>query len=471
MDNKLNNQLLFVLFIIDILTMCASYLIASLIRFGSLSEVSASGAYVEIIWVLISVYLLITVFSCNSSEWIYLSTRSELYRILEKHLYLIMIVLLYMFIIKKSDMYSRIQFVSFFVIDIILMFVVHTILKHIIIKLFKKTSYCERVLLITESAYAEDIIRRIRKTKNWYFRVKGIAILDKDLKGSQIEGIDVIADGTDYYQATRLKAFDSVIINEPSLSYTHWETIISQFVDMGIIVRLNIPEYDIKISAGRKLENMGLLGVVTYGKYEYNFVQIVIKRFMDICGGLVGMFFFGLAMLIFGPLIKIDSKGPILFKQQRIGKNGRVFEIYKFRSMYIDAEERKAELMEHNEMQGQMFKMKNDPRITRIGKILRKTSIDELPQFYNVLKGDMSLVGTRPPTVDEFNNYEPYQRKRISIKPGITGMWQVSGRSSITDFDDIVKLDCEYIDNWSVSKDIKILIKTVWVVLFGRGAE
>ena len=201
------------------------------------------------------------------------------------------------------------------------------------------------------------------------------------------------------------------------------------------------------------------------------FVQIVIKRFMDICGGLVGMFFFGLAMLIFGPLIKIDSKGPILFKQQRIGKNGRVFEIYKFRSMYIDAEERKAELMEHNEMQGQMFKMKNDPRITRIGKILRKTSIDELPQFYNVLKGDMSLVGTRPPTVDEFNNYEPYQRKRISIKPGITGMWQVSGRSSITDFDDIVKLDCEYIDNWSVSKDIKILIKTVWVVLFGRGAE
>ena len=362
-------------------------------------------------------------------------------------------------------------FVSFFVIDIILMFVVHTILKHIIIKLFKKTSYCERVLLITESAYAEDIIRRIRKTKNWYFRVKGIAILDKDLKGSQIEGIDVIADGTDYYQATRLKAFDSVIINEPSLSYTHWETIISQFVDMGIIVHLNIPEYDIKISAGRKLENMGLLGVVTYGKYEYNFVQIVIKRFMDICGGLVGMFFFGLAMLIFGPLIKIDSKGPILFKQQRIGKNGRVFEIYKFRSMYIDAEERKAELMEHNEMQGQMFKMKNDPRITRIGKILRKTSIDELPQFYNVLKGDMSLVGTRPPTVDEFNNYEPYQRKRISIKPGITGMWQVSGRSSITDFDDIVKLDCEYIDNWSVSKDIKILIKTVWVVLFGRGAE
>ncbi len=471
MDNKMNNQLSFVIFIIDIITMGASFLLASLIRFGGFNEVPVLAGHIGILWFFIAVYLLITAFSSYQGKWVYLSARSELYNILEKHLYLITFVLIYMFVTKQSDMYSRIQFASFFIIDIILMFVVHMLFRHTIIKLFKKTSYCERVLLITEQAYAEDIIKRIRMTKNWYFRIKGIVIIDKDLKGTQIEGIDVIADGTDYYKAVRLKAFDSVLINEPSLSYKNWETVISQFVDMGIIVHFNLPEYDIKISAGRKLEYIGLLGVVTYGKYEYSFVQIIIKRFMDIIGGLVGMFFFGLAMLIFGPLTKLDSKGPVLFKQQRIGKNGRVFEIYKFRSMYIDAEERKAELMKHNEMQGQMFKMKNDPRITRIGKILRKTSIDELPQFYNVLKGDMSLVGTRPPTVDEFNNYEPYQRKRISIKPGITGMWQVSGRSSITNFDDIVKLDCEYIDNWSIAKDIKILIKTIWVVIFGRGAE
>ncbi len=471
MDNKTNNQLSIVISIVDIITICISFLLASFIRYGNFDKVPVLAGYIGVLWYFIAVYLLITAFFNYTRRWIELSACTELYYILKKHLYLITFVLIYMFIIRQSDSYSRLQFASFIIIDIVLMFVIHTLLKHFITKFFRRTSYCERVLLITEYAYAEDIIKRTRMTRNWYFRIKGIVIIDKDMKGSQIEGINVIGDGTDYYNIVRLRAFDSVLICEPSLSYKNWETVISQFVNMGIIVHFNLPEYDIKIPAGRKLENIGLFGVVTYGKYEYSFVQQVIKRVMDIVGGLVGMFFFGLAMLIFGPLIKLDSKGPVLFKQLRVGKNGRIFEIYKFRSMYTDAEERKAELMEQNEMQGQMFKMKNDPRITKIGKFLRKTSIDELPQFFNVLRGDMSLVGTRPPTIEEFNNYEPHQRKRISIKPGMTGMWQVSGRSSITDFDDIVKLDCEYIDNWSIAKDIKILLKTIWVVIFGRGAE
>ena len=151
--------------------------------------------------------------------------------------------------------------------------------------------------------------------------------------------------------------------------------------------------------------------------------------------------------------------------------NGRRFKIYKFRSMYMDAEERKKELMAQNEMNGLMFKIKDDPRITKIGKFIRKTSIDEFPQFLNVLKGEMSLVGTRPPTEDEFLQYEERHKRRLSLKPGITGMWQVSGRSDIQDFEDVVKLDCEYIDNWSLGLDIKILIQTVLVVLGKRGAE
>ncbi len=169
--------------------------------------------------------------------------------------------------------------------------------------------------------------------------------------------------------------------------------------------------------------------------------------------------------------IKLDSKGPVLFSQIRIGRNGRRFKIYKFRSMYIDAEERKKELEEKNEMQGLMFKMENDPRITKVGAFLRKTSIDELPQFYNVFKGDMSLVGTRPPTADEFEKYNQYYRRRISMTPGLTGMWQVNGRSDIEDFDDVVKYDLMYIDNWSLRLDIKILFQTVGVVLFGKGAK
>ena len=139
--------------------------------------------------------------------------------------------------------------------------------------------------------------------------------------------------------------------------------------------------------------------------------------------------------------------------------------------MYLDAEERKKELADQNEISGLMFKIKNDPRITPVGRFLRKTSLDELPQFYNVLRGDMSLVGTRPPTEDEFEKYSPYYRRRLCMTPGLTGLWQVSGRSDITDFDEVVKLDLEYIDNWSLTLDIKILIKTLWVVFAGKGSD
>ena len=161
----------------------------------------------------------------------------------------------------------------------------------------------------------------------------------------------------------------------------------------------------------------------------------------------------------------------LFFRQQRVGLNGRIFNMYKLRSMYVDAEERKKELMDRNEMNGLMFKMENDPRITRVGRFIRRTSIDELPQFFNVLKGDMSLVGTRPPTVDEYRQYESHHKRRLSMKPGITGLWQVSGRSDIENFEDVVKLDVQYIDHWSLGLDLKLLCKTVAVVFAGRGAR
>jgi lipopolysaccharide/colanic/teichoic acid biosynthesis glycosyltransferase len=153
-----------------------------------------------------------------------------------------------------------------------------------------------------------------------------------------------------------------------------------------------------------------------------------------------------------------------------MGKNGRIFKCYKFRSMYIDAEERKKELLKFNEMKGNMFKIKNDPRITKVGKFIRATSIDELPQFWNVLKGDMSLVGTRPPTLDEVETYKAYHWKRLCIKPGITGLWQVSGRNDLCDFEEIVKLDTKYIENWSIKLDIQLLFRTFKAVLLKSGA-
>ena len=204
-----------------------------------------------------------------------------------------------------------------------------------------------------------------------------------------------------------------------------------------------------------------------------------LKRLTDICAGLLGCAITGIAFIFVAPAIYKASPGPIFFAQERMGKNGRRFKMYKFRSMYMDAEERKKELMEQNKMQGMMFKMDNDPRIIGsekgpgkgIGNLIRKMSIDELPQFYNILKGDMSLVGTRPPTVDEFEQYTGYQKRRISFRPGLTGLWQISGRSDIKDFDEVVKLDLEYIDNWSLLLDLKIIFKTILVVFKGSGAK
>ena len=169
--------------------------------------------------------------------------------------------------------------------------------------------------------------------------------------------------------------------------------------------------------------------------------------------------------------IKAESKGPVIFKQERIGKNGRRFMMYKFRSMYQDAEKRLEDLKDKNEVQGLMFKMEDDPRITKVGRFIRKTSIDELPQFFNILKGDMSLVGTRPPTVAEFEQYNAHYRRRLCITPGLTGMWQVSGRSDIKDFDEVVKLDLKYIDEWSLRLDVKLLLQTVGAVLSHKGSK
>ncbi len=193
-----------------------------------------------------------------------------------------------------------------------------------------------------------------------------------------------------------------------------------------------------------------------------------IKRLADIFFGIIGSFITILLIPILGIFIKTSSKGPLFFKQIRVGSNGRNFYIYKFRTMCNDAEEKKKDLQEHNELSGAVFKMKNDPRVTKIGKILRATSLDEFPQFFNVLIGDMSLIGTRPPTPNEVKEYENWQYKRISIKPGITGLWQVSGRNKIKDFDEIAKLDIEYIENWSLWLDLKIFLKTFKAIFSGQ---
>lgn len=193
--------------------------------------------------------------------------------------------------------------------------------------------------------------------------------------------------------------------------------------------------------------------------------QLLFKRIFDVFGGLIGLIVLVVSYPVLAVLIKLNSPGPVFFKQVRVGRNGKRFIIYKYRTMAIDAEQRKKELLAKNELDGAVFKIKNDPRITPIGKFMRKFSLDELPQFINVLKGEMGLVGTRPPTPDEVCQYQKWHHRRISIRPGLTGLWQVSGRNRISNFDEIVKLDLNYIDSWSIWLDIKIIFKTIFVLL------
>ena len=244
--------------------------------------------------------------------------------------------------------------------------------------------------------------------------------------------------------------------------------VIQQYIDlciqMGVTCRVVVDIYRRRKSYSYN-SSVGTYPVITYHTISLNNWELLVKRIFDIIFSLLAIIITSPIMLLTVVAIKLDSPGPALFKQVRVGKNGRHFKIWKFRSMYVDAEEMKHKLLSQNEVKdGMMFKMKNDPRITRVGRVIRKLSIDELPQFFNVLSGSMSFVGTRPPTLDEVEKYQTNQWRRISIKPGITGMWQVSGRSNIKDFNEVVRLDVEYIDSWNLLLVLKLLLKTVSVV-------
>lgn len=287
----------------------------------------------------------------------------------------------------------------------------------------------------------------------------------------EIAGIPVVCEYGDMLEYIRRNVVDEVFVHLSSQTNLPINKIIKELEVMGVTVDLNINVFEMEIPVQREIERIGNYYTVSFSPKIHSFKQIFFKRVMDIVGAIVGLLITGIVTVFLAPALLIESPGPLFFSQVRVGKNGRRFKIYKFRSMYMDAEERKKELMSQNEMEGLMFKMENDPRVTKVGKFIRKTSIDELPQFWNILKGEMSLVGTRPPTEDEFLQYEGYHRRRLNMTPGLTGLWQVSGRSDTKNFEEIVAMDVEYIDNWSLKEDIKILFKTVGVVLKGKGAS
>lgn len=381
-------------------------------------------------------------------------------------------VMVYFFLSQQGINYSRLQWGYYFILYFVISYAGHQAAKWIIAKYYKKSRSCKKIMLITSSDKVNDILEKFQRTNNWYFEIIGITIVDQDMAGAEIQGIPVIANMGNMLEKAKNIALDGVFINVSYKSHALFDVrqTLHDFQQMGIIVHVNIDALELDVT-DKVIENLGFFKVVSYASKLYEPGQLVLKRCMDIVGGMVGAILTLIIGFFVAIAIKLDSPGPVIFSQNRVGKNGRHFKMYKFRSMYIDAEERKKDLLQQNEMQGAMFKMTNDPRITKVGKFIRKYSIDELPQFFNVLKGDMSLVGTRPPTVEEVQKYKTEQKRRLSVTPGMTGLWQTSGRSEIYDFDEIVKLDLEYIDKWSIGMDIKLLVKTIVVCVKGDGAK
>lgn len=387
---------------------------------------------------------------------------------------------LFFFSIQMGDYYSRLTIGYTAVI-----FAVFSYGVRVLYKWYYKKYVIPRdgssLLIIAEPAGLADLAEKIREHYYDSFRLAGLVLSEKTGSDcppplpevAEIEGV------TDW---VRQNWVDEVMLLLPPNQRT-W-ALAEAFMSMGITVHFGISHIREKLPRGKQeLESVGGYDVITVFWNSANFAGAAAKRACDLVGGLLGCLITAVLMLFIGPAIYLASPGPIFYKQERIGRNGKVFKMYKFRSMYLDADARKKEFMAQNRVaNGLMFKLDWDPRIignkelpdgtrkTGIGEFIRKTSLDEFPQFLNVLKGDMSLVGTRPPTKDEWMLYEDHHRARMAMRPGITGMWQVSGRSNITDFEEIVRLDTRYIDEWSLLLDLKILIKTFLVVLKHEGS-
>ena len=453
--------------ILDFLCFQFAFVISYFLRFGIKSPYE-DELYSKIAVVLVLIEICVIFFTEPYKDILRRNKVQEVKAVVMNSGAVFLCLILYLYLVKQSVLYSRQMLLVFWGLSAFFGYGVRVVQKK-----FVRARLCDEknrsvMLLITTDALVEQCIKDFEDNRYRNYVIKGIVITDKDRKGDEIRLVPVVANMDDFLDYIRTNVVDEVFINGNHIAES--EALAEELLEMGVTVHFKLM-HETKLMPNKVIERCGKYVVLTSSMCIASPRQLFMKRLMDIVGSIIGLLLTGIAFLIFAPQIKKQSPGPIFFSQVRIGKNGRKFKIYKFRSMYMDAEQRKADLMEQNEMQGLMFKMENDPRIFPIGKFIRKYSIDELPQFWNILKGDMSLVGTRPPTEDEFIQYEAHHRARLGIKPGLTGMWQVSGRSKITDFEEVVSLDTQYISEWNLAMDVRILFKTIQVVLLGRGAE
>lgn len=494
--------------LLDVIVLQAAFVLAYVIRHGKGNYPYDIEAYRSLGVVFAVVDLLVIVLFNSMHNVAKRGFLRELFLSTRHALLVLLFMSLYLFSTQTGDTYSRITVYLtagfHFAFGYIVRMLWKAVIRHVNSRRAKGT-----MILVAEESQIPEIVKKVSSLDD--FRYSGVILSNRNATGEEIAGIKVVAglsDAADYICRERVdevffypaQSLDREVANAVSDTDSvndeggnksndgndvQAETggigmLISQCQQMAIPIHIRLPLTD--FGGKTFVEKVGGYDVLTTTANYASPIKLAIKRLVDILGGVFGSIIALIIMAFVGPKIKKESPGPILFKQTRIGLNGKKFTMYKIRSMYMDAEERKKELMEQNRVaDGMMFKMDFDPRIignkivdgkqvTGIGEKLRSTSLDEFPQFFNILRGDMSLVGTRPPTEDEWEKYKYHHRARLATKPGLTGMWQVNGRSEVTDFEEVVRLDTEYINSWSLRLDIKILFKTIKIVMNKDGA-
>ena len=456
--------------ILDILCLQLAFILAYEIRVAK-GIPYLNPLYENMAFVLVIFQLLVSFFGESFSGVLRRGFLIEMKCMIEHEICVMLLAVLYLFMSQQGVMYSRGAFTIMCTLYFFIAYAARIGWK----KVIRSRKFAEgekrSILIITTDAEAANVVKALRGDSYGTYHLAGVALLDKNKTGSMIQRVPVVAGADDVTAYIHKKWVDEVFFALPE-HVDIPKKIMKDCNRMGVVTHVQLAALN-ELGKNQVVEEIAGYMVLSSSINIVSSWQLLVKRLMDIAGGLVGCIFTGIIYIFIAPIMKVKSPGPVFFSQVRMGKNGKPFKIYKFRSMYMDAEERKKELMEKNNIKdGLMFKMDDDPRIIKgIGHFIRKTSLDEFPQFWNILKGDMSLVGTRPPTMDEWDKYELHHRRRLAIKPGLTGMWQVSGRSEITDFEEVVELDTKYIEQWSIGLDIKILFKTVTVVFTGSGAK
>lgn len=456
-------------FLIDFICLEAAYFLALWLRYQG-SEMSSQKMYFGITGLILFIQGFVVLFSESYKNIIKRGMLKELKEAFIHATYVNACILIWLYMSREIDSYSRMVFFLTWIFSFLFCWIARSLWKKNLLKHQELNTGKRKAIIITLADIADRVVEQTKKNCQPDVRLDGVVLYgQKDVPGT-IQGLPVIANEENFAEVIKNQWIDEALV---VMEYEGEEAknVLTICAKMGITTHFS---WDLpKEEFGKQVIDK-FCGYTTISNCvnAISGRQLFLKRVMEIIGGFVGCVITGILTIIIGPIIYIKSPGPIFFSQERVGRNGKTFKMYKFRSMVMNAEELKKELMEKNKIKdGMMFKIDNDPRIIKgIGNFIRKTSLDEFPQFFNVLKGDMSLIGTRPPTLDEWEKYDLHHRKRMAIKPGITGMWQISGRSDITDFETVVKMDVDYITSWSLGLDIKILFKTVVGVFTGNGA-